>query len=48
MPSPFPGMKSYLEQAIVWSSHTRFSHTRFIVAIADVLTPNLRLKYYHL
>jgi hypothetical protein len=42
MPSPFPGMEPYLEQAIFWSSF----HTRFMVAIADAITPNLRPKYY--
>ncbi|MBW4541337.1 MAG: DUF4058 family protein [Myxacorys chilensis ATA2-1-KO14] len=42
MPSPFPGMNPYLEQPVFWSSF----HTRFMVAIADAITPNLRPKYY--
>ncbi|GET41825.1 hypothetical protein MiSe_66390 [Microseira wollei NIES-4236] len=42
MPSPFPGMDPYLEQAVFWSSF----HTRLIVAIADTIAPSLRPKYY--
>lgn len=42
MPSPFPGMDPYLEYAAFWSSF----HTRFIVAIADEIAPQLRPQYY--
>ncbi len=35
MPSPFPGMNPYLEHPAVWPSF----HSRFIVALADQLTP---------
>ncbi|KYC35044.1 hypothetical protein WA1_09925 [Scytonema hofmannii PCC 7110] len=42
MPSPFPGMKPYLEQSAFWSSF----HTRLLVAIADTVAPQLRPKYY--
>ncbi|MEL6937323.1 MAG: DUF4058 family protein [Cyanobacteria bacterium J06607_17] len=42
MPSPFPGMDPYLEQPAFWSSF----HSRLIVAIADVLAPQLRPHYY--
>ncbi|MBW4510473.1 MAG: DUF4058 family protein [Scytonematopsis contorta HA4267-MV1] len=42
MPSPFPGMDPYLEQAVFWSSF----HSRFIVAIADAIEPQLSSQYY--
>lgn len=42
MPSPFPGMDPYLEQAAFWSSF----HSRFIVAIADAIEPQLGPQYY--
>ncbi len=41
MPSPFPGMNPYLEHPDRWST----VHNRFIVAIADVLTPILLPRY---
>lgn len=41
MPSPFPGMDPYLEQAGVWSQ----VHTELIVDIRRFLTPILRPKY---
>lgn len=42
MPSPFPGMDPYLEQSAFWSSF----HSRFIVALADALEPQLSSQYY--
>ncbi|KAM3092459.1 DUF4058 family protein [Phormidesmis sp. 146-12] len=42
MPSPFPGMDPYLEYAAFWSSF----HTRFMVAIADAIAPQLGTQYY--
>lgn len=42
MPSPFPGMDPYLEQPNFWSSF----HSRFLVAIADTIGPQLRPRYY--
>lgn len=42
MPSPFPGMDPYLEQSTFWSSF----HSRLLVAIADVIGPQLRPRYY--
>ncbi|BAU14875.1 hypothetical protein LEP3755_54300 [Leptolyngbya sp. NIES-3755] len=42
MPSPFPGMDPYLEYPAFWSSF----HTRFIVAIADAIEPQLSSNYY--
>ncbi|PSN13996.1 hypothetical protein C7293_13470 [filamentous cyanobacterium CCT1] len=41
MPSPFPGMDPYLEQQGLWPEF----HNRLLVAIADVLGPQLRPKY---
>jgi Protein of unknown function (DUF4058) len=41
MPSPFPGMNPYLEHPDRWST----VHNRLIVALADVLTPQLLPKY---
>jgi hypothetical protein len=41
MPSPFPGMNPYLEHPDRWST----VHNRFIVAIADLLTPLLLPRY---
>jgi hypothetical protein len=41
MPSPFPGMNPYLEHSDRWST----VHNRFIVAIADTLTPLLLPRY---
>jgi len=42
MPSPFPGMNPYLEHPAFWSSF----HTRLMVAIADVIAPQLGSQYY--
>jgi hypothetical protein len=42
MRSLFPGIDPYLEHPIFWSSF----HTRLMVAIADVLAPDLRPRYY--
>jgi hypothetical protein len=42
MPSPFPGMDPYLEYSTFWSSF----HTRLIVAIAEVIEPQLSSNYY--
>ena len=41
MPNPFPGMNPYLESPDFW----RAVHNRLIVAIADLLTPQLLPKY---
>lgn len=41
MPSPFPGMNPYLEHPDRWPT----VHNRLIVAIADILTPQLLPKY---
>ncbi|PSR14682.1 hypothetical protein C8255_23845 [filamentous cyanobacterium CCP3] len=41
MPSPFPGIDPYLEQATFWSSF----HSRLIVALADALAPQQRPRY---
>ena len=41
MPNPFPGMNPYLENPDFWSE----VHNRLIVAIADVLVPQLVPKY---
>lgn len=41
VPTPFPGMDPFLEQAGVWEEF----HTRLIVAIADDLGPRLRPRY---
>jgi hypothetical protein len=41
MPSPFPGMNPYLEHPDRWST----MHNRLIVALADMLTPQLLPKY---
>ncbi|MEG4986710.1 DUF4058 family protein [Microcoleus sp. BR0-C5] len=41
MPNPFPGMNPYLESPELWCS----VHNRLIVAIADLLTPQLLPKY---
>ncbi|HEY9751411.1 MAG TPA: DUF4058 family protein, partial [Coleofasciculaceae cyanobacterium] len=42
MPSPFPGMDPYLEDAFIW----REVHNRLVVAIANDLGARLRPKYY--
>ncbi len=42
MRSPFPGMDPYLEDPIFWSSF----HSRFLVALADAITPHIIPKYY--
>ena len=42
MPSLFPGMNPYLEYPAFWSSF----HTRLMVAIADVVAPQLSSQYY--
>ncbi len=41
MPTPFPGMDPYLEHPGLWED----VHTRLIVAIADVLGPQVRPRY---
>ncbi|MDY6784869.1 MAG: DUF4058 family protein [Cyanobacteriota bacterium] len=41
MPSPFPGMNPYLEHPDFWSDF----HNRLIVALANVLTPQVLPKY---
>ncbi|MBD2344732.1 DUF4058 family protein [Anabaena subtropica] len=41
MPSPFPGMNPYLENPQLWAE----VHSRFIVAIADEIAPQLRPQY---
>ena len=41
MPNPFPGMNPYLESPDFWPE----VHSRLIVAIADVLVPQLVPKY---
>ncbi|WP_392482000.1 DUF4058 family protein [Nostoc sp. C110] len=41
MPSPFPGMNPYLENPEYWAE----VHSRLIIAIADVIAPQLRPKY---
>lgn len=41
MPSPFPGMNPYLEHPALWPE----VHNRLIVALADVLNPQLLPKY---
>ncbi|MEH2089809.1 MAG: DUF4058 family protein [Nostoc sp.] len=42
MAYPFPGMNPYLEDPELWPG----VHGRLIVAIADYLSPQLRLKYF--
>ena len=42
MPSPFPGMDPYLESPAFW----RGFHSRFLVAISDVLMQELPAGYY--
>ena len=42
MPSPFPGMDSYLEEPGLWPD----VHTRIITHVSEVLTEVLRPKYY--
>lgn len=42
MPSPFPGMNPYLEQAIAWHDF----HQAFIARARDVLAPQVRPRYY--
>ncbi|MDA1050875.1 MAG: DUF4058 family protein [Planctomycetota bacterium] len=41
MPSPFPGMNPYLEQASVWHDF----HERFCPTVAEVLTSQVRPDY---
>ena len=41
MPSPFPGMNTYLEKSVFWQG----IHHLLISAIAQTLTPQLRPKY---
>lgn len=41
MLSPFPGMNPYLENPEFWAE----VHSRLIIAIADVIAPQLRPKY---
>ncbi|GAB1540368.1 hypothetical protein NUACC21_30370 [Scytonema sp. NUACC21] len=42
MSSPFPGMDSYLEQSVFWSSF----HSQLIVALADFIELQLSSQYY--
>lgn len=42
MPTPFPGMDPYLERPSLWSG----VHNRLIVALADILAPRLRPRYF--
>src|SRR5213079_359901 len=42
MPSPFPGMDPYLEKPNLWPD----VHHRLITTASDVLTGQLRPKYY--
>ena len=42
MPSPFPGMNPYLEHPEFWSE----VYHRLITAIADIIAPLIRPKYY--
>jgi hypothetical protein len=41
MHNPFPGMNPYLEQLVLWPQ----VHNRLIVALADVITPQVAPKY---
>ena len=41
MHNPFPGMNPYLEQPGLWPQ----VHNRMIVALADVITPQVAPKY---
>ncbi|PZO58299.1 MAG: hypothetical protein DCF15_05775 [Phormidesmis priestleyi] len=41
MGSPFPGMNPYLENPTTWPN----LHSRFIVAVANLLGPKVRPKY---
>src|SRR5262245_4027501 len=41
MPSPFPGMNPYLEQADVWTDF----HDRFVPAVADALAAQVDPRY---
>src|SRR5438045_2328289 len=42
MPSPFPGMNPYLENADIWQDF----HNRFIPDLAEALTPQADPKYF--
>jgi Protein of unknown function (DUF4058) len=42
MPTPFPGMDPYLEQASLWAN----VHNSLIIALRDELAPRLRPRYY--
>lgn len=42
MASPFPGMDPYLEQSAFWSPF----HNRFMIGLANRLSPVLRPQYY--
>ncbi|MFN8493214.1 MAG: DUF4058 family protein [Caldilineaceae bacterium] len=42
MPTPFPGMDPYLERPNLWSG----VHNRLIIALADLLSPLLRPRYF--
>jgi Protein of unknown function (DUF4058) len=42
MSSPFPGMNPYLENPELWSG----VHSRLIISLADILSPQLRPKYF--
>lgn len=42
MPTPFPGMDPYLEHPALWPD----VHNSLIIALSDVLAPQLRPRYY--
>jgi hypothetical protein len=42
MPSPFPGMNPYLEQAAVWQDF----HNTFLIAIREALAPKMMPNYF--
>ncbi len=42
MPSPFPGMNPYFEQASLWQDF----HTKFMVGLSERLVPLVRPKYF--
>lgn len=41
MPSPFPGMNPYLEQASIWNDF----HGSFLYGLRDILAPQVRPQY---
>jgi hypothetical protein len=42
MPSPFPGMNPYFEQASLWQDF----HTKFMVGLSERLVPLVRPRYF--